>query len=52
MKIVTKKYVYKLNKDKLFRNFVVLSTLFSVGLLVYKIGNEGISWMSTIGYFG
>lgn len=43
---------YKLNKDKVFRNFVVLSTIVSFGILAYKIGHEGIAWMSTIGYFG
>ena len=52
MKIVTKKYVYKINKEKMFRNFVVLSTVLSSIVLVHKVLNEGISWISTIGYFG
>lgn len=43
---------YRLNKDKLFRNFVVLSTVASAIMLVIKVANEGIGFMSTIGYFG
>jgi hypothetical protein len=50
--IVTKKYVYKINKDKMFRNFVVLSTVLSSVVLVHRIMNEGISWLSTTGLLG
>lgn len=50
--VVTKKYVYKINKDKIFRNFVVLSTVLSSIALVHRIMNEGISWISTTNLLG
>jgi hypothetical protein len=43
---------YRWNKDKAFNNFVVLSTGVAIGMMIYKIMNEGIAWISTIGYFG
>jgi hypothetical protein len=43
---------YKFNEEKFLRNFSILSTLITVGLLVYKVANCGIAWISTIGYFG
>lgn len=43
---------YRFNPDKAFRNFTVLSTVISVGVLVYKVANCGIAWISTCGYFG
>lgn len=43
---------YRFNSDKLFRNFVVLSTVVSAGIFVYKVANEGISWISTTGLLG
>lgn len=43
---------YKFNEDKLLRNVAVLSSIVTVGILVYKIATQGISFMSTIGYFG
>lgn len=43
---------YKFNEDKFLRNFVILSTVVTVGILVYKVANCGIAWISTIGYFG
>ena len=43
---------YRLNEDKLLRNIVVLSSIVSIGMLVYKIATCGIAWISTCGYFG
>ena len=43
---------YRFNEDKFLRNFTILSTVVSVGLLVYKVATCGIAWLSTIGYFG
>ena len=43
---------YRINRDKVFRNIVVLSTIVSVGILIHRIANEGISWMSTTGLLG
>lgn len=43
---------YRLNEDKLLRNVFILSTVVSVGVIVYKVANCGISFFSTIGYFG
>ena len=47
-----KKQKYRLNQDKLLRNICILSIVITVGILVYKIATCGISFMSTIGYFG
>lgn len=52
IKIITEKSIYKFNRNVIFRNFVVLSTIIITGILAHKITNEGISWMSTIRYFG
>lgn len=41
---------YRLNKDKLFRNFIVLSNVITIGLVIHKIATCGISYISTIGY--
>ena len=43
---------YRLNEDKLLRNVCILSTVISLGVLVYKVATCGIAWISTIGYFG
>ena len=43
---------YRFNKDKLFRNFIVLSNVITIGLVIHKIATCGISFISTIGYFG
>ena len=43
---------YRFNQDKLLRNVVVLTTIVSSIALIGKIANCGISYMSTIGYFG
>ena len=42
---------WRLNKDKAFRNFVILVTVIATGILIYKIATNGISFISTIGYF-
>lgn len=42
---------WKWNKDKAFRNFVILVTVIATGILIYKIATQGISCISTIGYF-
>ena len=47
-----KKTKYRFNSDKLFRNFVVLTTVITAVALIVRIANNGIAWMSTIGYFG
>lgn len=46
-----KKQKYRLNSDKLFRNFVVMSTVITTGVLIVKIANCGLAWMSTIRIF-
>ena len=43
---------YKFNEDKLLRNIAIFSSGLTIGMLVYKIATCGISFMSTIGYFG
>lgn len=43
---------YKLNEDKLLRNIVVVSSIMSIGMLVYKVATCGVAWISTCGYFG
>lgn len=47
-----KKRKMRFNPDKAFRNFVILSSVLTIGILIYKIATNGIAWMSTIGYFG
>lgn len=48
----TKKRKMRFNPDKAFRNFVILASVLTVGILIYKIVTNGIAWMSTTGYFG
>jgi hypothetical protein len=43
---------YRFNEEKFLRNMVGLSTVISAGIVVYKIATCGISFISTIGYFG
>lgn len=43
---------YRLNDDKLLRNVFILSTLLTVGVIVYKVATCGVAWISTCGYFG
>ena len=43
---------YRLNEDKLLRNIVVVSSIMSLGMLVYKVATCGVAWISTCGYFG
>lgn len=42
---------YRLNEDKLLRNIVVVSSIMSIGMLIYKVATCGISFMSTIRIF-
>lgn len=42
---------WRFNKDKAFKNFVILVTVIATGILIYKIATQGISFISTIGYF-
>ena len=42
---------WRFNKDKAFKNFVILVTVIATGILIYKIATNGISFISTIGYF-
>ncbi len=41
----------RFNSDKAFRNFIILSTIITMGLLIYKIATNGISFISTIRIF-
>lgn len=43
---------YKFNEEKFLKNFTIFSTGLTLGLLVYKVAINGISWISTCGYFG
>jgi hypothetical protein len=43
---------YKFNEEKFLRNFAIFSSGLAIGMLIYKIATCGISFMSTIGYFG
>lgn len=42
----------KFNPDKAFANFVILAHIGTISYFIYKVATCGISWMSTIGYFG
>ncbi len=42
---------YRFNPDKFLRNIAVISGVITVGLLVYKVANCGIAWISTIRIF-
>lgn len=42
---------YRFNKDKFFRNFVILSNVITIGMVIHKIATCGISFMSTIRIF-
>lgn len=47
-----KKRKMRFNPDKAFRNFVILANVITIGFVIYKIATCGISFISTIGYFG
>ena len=40
----------KRNSDKLFNSFVKLAIIVTIAIVAYKIGKDGISFVSTIGY--
>lgn len=42
---------WRWNKDKAFRNFVILITIIAVIILINKIATNGWQFLSTIGYF-
>lgn len=42
----------KFNSDKAFRNFVILISIISIGILIYKIATQGIVWLSPTGLLG
>lgn len=47
-----KKRKMRFNPDKAFRNLVILTNVIIAGIVIYKIATNGISFFSTIGYFG
>ena len=47
-----KKRKMRFNPDKAFRNFVILASVLTTGILIYKIATNGIAWMSTTGLLG
>ena len=42
---------FKINKEKVFRNIVIVLNIIVIGIIIYTIKTEGISFFSTIGYF-
>ena len=46
-----KKKKWKLNKKIVARNLIILLNLIVIGLVIYTIKTQGISYLSTIGYF-
>ena len=43
---------YKFNEEKFLKNFTIFTTGLTVGILIFKVVTYGISFISTIGYFG
>lgn len=43
---------YRFNEEKFLKNFTIFSSGLAIGILVYKIATCGVSFISTIGYFG
>ena len=43
---------YRINKKKVERNILVIMNVITIGLVINKIATCGISFFSTIGYFG
>lgn len=43
---------YRFNEEKFLRNIAIFTSGLAIGILIYKIANCGIAWISTIGYFG
>lgn len=44
----TKKRTF--NSEKAFNNFVKLAIIITIAIVAYKMGKDGISFVSTIGY--
>lgn len=42
---------FRINKEKVFRNIIILLNIIVIGVLIYTIKTKGISFFSTIGYF-
>lgn len=42
---------FKINKEKVFRNIVIVLNIIVIGIIIYTIKSKGISFFSTIGYF-
>lgn len=47
-----KKRKMRFNPDKAFRNFTILASVLTIGILIYKIATNGIAWISTTGLLG
>ena len=43
---------FKINKEKVFRNIVIVLNIIVIGILIYTIKTKGLEFFSTIGYFG
>ena len=42
---------FKINKEKVFRNIVIVLNIIVIGIIIYTIKTKGISFFITIGYF-
>ena len=47
-----KKRKMRFNPDKAFRNFVILASVITIGIVIYKTATCGISFISTTGLLG
>lgn len=42
----------RFNSDKAFRNFAIVMGIATTAIVITKIATNGVSFLSTIGYFG
>ena len=42
---------FKIKKEKVFRNLMIVLNIIVIGIIIYTIKTKGISFFSTIGYF-
>lgn len=42
---------YKINKEKVERNLIILLWIILIGVIIYIVKTKGLSFFSTIGYF-
>lgn len=42
---------FRINKEKVFRNIIILLNIATIAILIYIVKTKGISFFSTIGYF-